>query len=172
MVRSFNHSIVCPSVRPNNLCLAVMLLKLRSFVRLNIRSLLRSFIIPIHLPFIRTIHRSFIRTIHHSLDRSWSLFIVHRIVHPTIHRYYSSFIRSPYIQLLIPQWWSAHLRPARPISQLYKLRWLIILPVRTSRLVIHPIIAPSWARLTLRFFWIRLPKRNTNHVCKDTSSII
>jgi hypothetical protein len=39
--RSSDRSIVCPFVRPNNLCSAVMLPKFRSFVR----SIIRSFIV-------------------------------------------------------------------------------------------------------------------------------
>jgi hypothetical protein len=40
----------------------------------------------------------------------------------TIYRYYSSIIRSPQISTTHPSCCPVHLRPARPISQLYKLR--------------------------------------------------
>jgi hypothetical protein len=39
----------------------------------------------------------------------------------TIHHYYSSIIRSPQISTTHPSCCPVHLRPARPISQLYKL---------------------------------------------------
>jgi hypothetical protein len=47
-----------------------------------------------------------------------SLFVV------TIYWYYSSIIRSPQISTTHPSCCPVHLRPARPIFQLYKLRWL------------------------------------------------
>jgi hypothetical protein len=49
---------------------------------------------------------------------SSSIFIV------TIHRYYSSIIRSPQISTTHPSCCPVHLRPARPIFQSYELRWL------------------------------------------------
>jgi hypothetical protein len=87
-VRSFDRSSFVHSlyfiVLPDNLYLAVMLPKFRSFVRPIIRSFVRSFIFPIHRSsFI--VHHSFIRTIHHHYSS-----LLFSII--TIHRYYSSMI--------------------------------------------------------------------------------
>jgi hypothetical protein len=134
-------------VRPNNLFPAIMLPKFRSFVRSIIRSFVHSFIVPIHrLSFVHTtIHHHysprifvivtiqryysplllFIATIHHCYYLSWLLFIddiYGNFFVVTIHRYYSSIIRSPQISTTHPSCCPVHLRPARPIFQSYKLR--------------------------------------------------
>jgi hypothetical protein len=115
-IRSSDHSIVRPFVRPNNLFPAVMLPKFRSFIR----SIIRSFIVPIHrssfvhspyssffqiifvLPLCcRNSDRLFVRSFDRSSVRSYFLFIVHHhyssfivrsyeLFNITIHRYYSS----------------------------------------------------------------------------------
>jgi hypothetical protein len=108
-----------------------MLPKFRSFVSPIIRSFVRSFIVPIHRSSsLFIVHRSFIWTIHHYYSESllfivtihqwylWQLFDV------TIHRYYSSIIRSPQISTTHLSCCPVHLRPARPIFQSYGLRWL------------------------------------------------
>jgi hypothetical protein len=104
-----------------------MLPKFRSFVRPIIQSFVRSFIVSIyrssslfivHRSAIRTIHHYyslllFIDTIHHRYYSSMisiitflsSLFII------TIHRYYSSIIRSPQISTTHPSCCPVHLRP-------------------------------------------------------------
>jgi hypothetical protein len=144
IVRSWSLFIVLP----DNLCPAVMLPKFRSFVRPIIRSFVRSFIVPIHrssfvhssyssfigrsydyspLLFIITIHWHysplllFCVTIHH---RYYSSMISSNFFVVTIHRYYSSISRSPQISTTHTSWCPVHLRPARPISQSYELRWL------------------------------------------------
>jgi hypothetical protein len=134
-VRSSDRS----SVRPNNPFHAVMLPKFRSFVR----SIIRSFIV--HSKFLFIVHHSFIRTIHHhyftvTIYRHYFTVTIYRYYLPslftvtiyrhylpllftvTIHRYYSSIIRSPQISTTHPSCYPVHLRPARPIFQLYKLR--------------------------------------------------
>jgi hypothetical protein len=144
MVSSFVRPIVRPFVRPNNHYSAVMLPKFRSFVRPIVRSFVRSFIIPIHRSsFVHTNYSS-------SIVRSYGLFTVHRIVRS----HYSSFIGS-FILLVI----------VHPIAQIFNCSSImlfsspktcqtnisvirtpvtvIFLPVRTSRLVNHPRIAPS-----------------------------
>jgi hypothetical protein len=75
--------------------------KFRSFVRSIIH---RSFIVPIHCSSF--VHR------HYSpfIVRSYELFTV------TIHRYYSSIIRSPQISTTHPSCCPVHLRPARPTN--------------------------------------------------------
>jgi hypothetical protein len=118
-----------------------MLPKFRSFVRPIIRSFVRSFIVPIHRSsslfivhhsFIRTIHHHyspllFIITIQHRFSSSSLLFIddiYGNLFVVTIHRYYSSIIRSPQISATHPSCCPVHLIPARPIFQSYELRWL------------------------------------------------
>jgi hypothetical protein len=125
-----------------------MLPKFRSFVRPIIRSFIRLFIVPIHrssfvhtnyLPslFTITIHRYYppllfiivtIRdTIHHCYYSSSLLFIddiYNYFFVVTIHRYYSSIIRSPQISTTHLSCCPVHLRPDRPILQSYELRWL------------------------------------------------
>jgi hypothetical protein len=149
-------SFVRPFVCPNNHCLAVMLPKLRSFVR--------SFIIPIHRSsFVHTNYSpfigSFIVTIHRSSDRSSYYSSLLFIVHPI-----AQIVNCSSIMLF-----SSPKTCQTNISVIRTLVTVIFLPVRTSRLVTHP---PSWARLTLGFFWTRLPKRKANHVCMDTPSIL
>jgi hypothetical protein len=126
-----------------------MLPKLRSFVRPIIRSFVRSFIVPIHRSsFVHLHYSSFIVrsyelltiTIHyyysslvftdtnHHCYYSLLLLFIYDIYNyffiVTIHRYYSSFIRSPQISTTHPSCCPVHLRPARPIFQSYELRWL------------------------------------------------
>jgi hypothetical protein len=157
MVRSSDHSIVRPFVRPNYPCPVVMLSKFRSFVRPIIRSFIRSFIVPIHrssfvhshyssfiVRFVRTIHHyysslPFTVTIHHCYYSSllFANTVYHRYYSSsllfiddiynyffvvTIHRCYSSIIRSPQISTSHPSCCPVHLRPAKPIFQSYKLR--------------------------------------------------
>jgi hypothetical protein len=109
------------------------------------RSFVRSFIVPIHRSFIRlfaiTIHRYyssllFTDTIHHRYysvllfiivtihRRYYSSMISSNFFVVTIHRYYSSISRSPQISTSHASCCPVHLRPARPIFQSYKLRWL------------------------------------------------
>ena len=79
------------------------------FVRSSDRS---SFVHSSYSSFIVTIHRSsFVHT-----NYSPSIFTI------TIHRYYSSIIRSPQISTTHPSCCPVHLRPARPIFQSYELR--------------------------------------------------
>jgi hypothetical protein len=107
IVRSSDHSIVRPSVHPNNLCPAVMLPKFRSFVRsLFVHSSYSSFIVrswslfivlpdnlcpAVMLPkfrsFVRPIIRSFVRSFIVPIHRSFI-----RLFTITIHRYYSSLL--------------------------------------------------------------------------------
>jgi hypothetical protein len=105
-----------------------MLPKFRSFVRAIIRSFVRSFIVPIHRSsFVHRHYSSFVHTtVHHYYSSllftvtihhryfssmitmttfSFSLFIV------TIHRYYTSIIRSPQISTTHPSCCPVHLRP-------------------------------------------------------------
>jgi hypothetical protein len=70
------------------------------------------------LLFIVTIHCHYYSSMISMIPFSSSLFTV------TIQRYYSSIIRSPQISTTHPLWCPVHLRPARPIFQSYKLRWL------------------------------------------------
>jgi hypothetical protein len=111
-----------------------MLPKFRSFVRPIIRSFVHSFIVPIHRSSFLFIVRSyelFTDTIHHRYY-SLLLFIIvttHRwylcsFFVVTIHHYYSSISRSPQISTTHTSWCPVHLRPARPIFQSSKLRWL------------------------------------------------
>jgi hypothetical protein len=81
-------------------------------------------------PFVHSSYSSFIVR---SCDYSPSLFTItiHRYYSSstlftivTIYRYYSSIIRSPQISTTHPSCCPVHLRPARPIFQLYELRWL------------------------------------------------
>jgi hypothetical protein len=121
--------------------------------------------------------RSFIIPIHHSFVRpivcSYELFTVHQIVH----NHYSSLL---FIVCLIARIfnYSSIIMIKSPktcqtnISVIRTLVTMIFLPVRTSRLVTHPRIVPSWAHLTLRFFRTRLPKRKANHVYMDMVSIL
>jgi hypothetical protein len=132
----------------------------------------RSFIITIHrLSFVHTNYSSFI-------VRLYKLFIIHRLFVITIHRssdrssYYSSFIWSLNYSIAHPSCCLAHLRPARPIYIIRTRVTVIFLTLRTSRLVTHHRIALSWARLTLRFFRTRLPKRKADHVYMDMVSIL
>jgi hypothetical protein len=114
-----------------------MLPKFRSFVRPIIWSFVRSFIVPIHRLFIVTIHHSwfvrthyspslFIVTIQHHYYSSLLFIddIYGNLFAVTIHRYYSSIIRSPQISTTHPSCCPVHLRPARPIFQPYEPRWL------------------------------------------------
>jgi hypothetical protein len=113
----------------------------------------------VHHSLIVTIHRPFTWTIHHS---------------SFVHNHYSSLL---FIIRLITQLFncSSIMMFCSPktsqtnILVIWTLVTVIFLPVRTSRLVTHP---PSWACLTLRFFWARLPKRKVNHVCMGTLSIL
>jgi hypothetical protein len=111
-------------------------------VRPIIRSFVRSFIVPIHrssfvhtnysplLFIIVTVHRYYSSTllfnvsIHHYYSSSL-LFIddiygYYSII--TIHRCYSSIVRSTQISTTHPSCCPAHLRPTGPIFQSYKLR--------------------------------------------------
>jgi hypothetical protein len=135
-------SSVRPFVRPNNLCSAVMLPKFRSFVRSIIRSFVRLFDHSIVCPFVHNSYSSFVHSHYSSfIGRSYSplLFIdnIHHCYYSsllfiddiyryffvvTIHRYYSSIIRSPQISTTHPSCCLVHLRPARPIFQSYELR--------------------------------------------------
>jgi hypothetical protein len=108
-------------VLADNLCPAVMLPKFRSFVRPTIRSFVRSFIVTIH-------RSSFVHTpIHHYYSLLlFTIAIQHCYYSPvlfidvicgnlfvvTIHRYYSSIIRSPQISTTHPSCCLVHLRPA------------------------------------------------------------
>jgi hypothetical protein len=100
IVRSSDHSIVRPFVRPANLCPAVMLPKFRSFVRPIIRLFVRSFVQIIfscryaaEIPIVRSSDHSIVRPFVHS---SYSLFIVraYELFTITIHHYYSSLLFS------------------------------------------------------------------------------
>jgi hypothetical protein len=161
---------------------------IRSFVRSFIVPIHRSFIVPIHCSFLRTIihHYSssflFTVTIHHCYYSSMmsispvlsSLLFTVTIHHHyyssmisigTIHRYYSSIIRSPQNSTTHPSCCPVHLRPARPTFQSYELRWLWFFSSKNF-LSGHPSqISPSWARLTLRFFRTRLTNSDSNNSC-------
>jgi hypothetical protein len=118
-----------------------------SFVHSSLFIVHRSFIVPIHrssfvhttihchyspLLFTVTIYRYYshtlfiIVTIYHYY--SSSLLFIDDIYNyfpiATIHRYYSSIIRSPQISTTHPSCCPVHLRPARPIFQSYGLQWL------------------------------------------------
>jgi hypothetical protein len=107
-----------------------MLPKFRSFVRPIIWSFVRSFIVPIHRSSF--VHHHYSSFIVRSYDYSPSLFTItiHRYYLPTqfiivtihrwylqllfvvtIHRYYSSIIRSPQISTTHPSCCPVHLRP-------------------------------------------------------------
>jgi hypothetical protein len=165
--------VVCSFVRPNNLCSAVMLPKFWSFVG----PIVRLFIIPIHRSFIRTIyHSSFIHNPYSSfIVCSDELFTVKRIIHNHYSSFIILFIVTPIAQIFN---FSSIMMISSPktyqtnISVIRTPGTMIFLLVRTSRLVTHPRIAPSLARLALRFFRNMLPKWKEKHVCMDTPSIL
>jgi hypothetical protein len=81
----------------------------------------------------------------------------------TIHRYYSSIIQSPQISTTHPSCCPVHLRPARPISQLYKLRWLWF-SFQWELPIWSPILGFSkLSTLNLRFLRTRLPNSDSNN---------
>jgi hypothetical protein len=81
----------------------------------------------------------------------------------TIHRYYSSIIRSPQISTTHPSCCPVYLRPARPISQLYKLRWLWFF-FQWELPIWSPILGFSkLSTLNLRFLRTRLPNSDYNN---------
>jgi hypothetical protein len=81
----------------------------------------------------------------------------------TIHRYYSSIIRSPQISTTHPSCCPVHLRPAKPIFQLYKLRWLWF-SFQWELPIWSPILGFSkLSTLNLRFLRTRLPNPDSNN---------
>jgi hypothetical protein len=125
-------------------CPAVMLSKFRSLVRPFVHSSYSSFIVRSYELFTINIHHyysSLLSTviIHHRYYSSSLLFTgtIHHFYYSsmisiitfslslsivTIHRYYSSIIRSPQISATHPSCCLVHLRSARPIFQSYELR--------------------------------------------------
>jgi hypothetical protein len=160
-----------------------MLPKFRSFVR--------SFIVTIHHSFIQTIHHHYsvllftvailccyylltmfiIVTIHHYYSPLQFIIVtIHRwylslLFGVTIHRYYSSIIRSPQISTTHSSCCPVLLRPARPIFQSYKLRWLWFSSSKNFPSGHPSQVSPSWARLSLRFLRTRLPNSDSNNSC-------
>jgi hypothetical protein len=112
---SSDHSIVRPFVHSSYLPF---------IVRSSSLFIVHSYDYSSSLLFVATIHRHysssllFIDGIYNTF--SSSLFTVTIFV--TIHRYYSSIIRSPQISTTHPSYCPVHLRPARPICQSYELR--------------------------------------------------
>jgi hypothetical protein len=149
-VRSSDRSIVHPSIRSNNYCSAVVLPKFRSFVRPIVHNPYSSFIVRSYELFIVHHHYSsfIVRSYDYSLFivRSYGLFIVHHSFIITIHSSSLLFIVRPIAQLFncssvmmisSPKTCQTNISVIRtPVT-------VIFLPVRTSRLVTHPIIAPS-----------------------------
>jgi hypothetical protein len=150
-----------------------MLPKFRSFVR--------SFIVPIHCSsFVHRHYSSFI-------VRSYELFTI------TIHHYYSTLLFSIvtihcyYSSMISVATFSPSLFIDHPITPNFNYSSVMLssppktsqtnIPViRTSVTVIflpvgnflsgHPSqVSPSWARLTLRFLWTRLPNSDSNNYC-------
>jgi hypothetical protein len=81
----------------------------------------------------------------------------------TIHRYYSSIIRLPQISTTHPSCCLVHLRPARPIFQLYKLRWLWF-SFQWELPTWSPILGFSkLSMLNLRFLRTKLPNSDSNN---------
>jgi hypothetical protein len=81
----------------------------------------------------------------------------------TIHRYYSSISQWPQISTTHPSCYLVHLRPARPIFQLYKLRWLWF-SFQWELPIWWPILGFSkLSTLNLRFLWTRLPNSDSNN---------
>jgi hypothetical protein len=101
-------------------------------------------------------------TIHH---RYYSSMISSNFFVVTIHRYYSSISRSPQISTTHTSWCPVHLRPARPVFQSYELHDYDF-PSSGNFPSGHPSqVSPSWARLTLRFLWTRLPNSDSKNSC-------
>jgi hypothetical protein len=96
----------------------------RSFVRSFDRSSVCSeslFIVRSYDYSTFIVHLSFIHS-HYSPFIVSFIVTIHRIVQLTIHRYYSSLVRSPTYSNAHPSYCPAHLRLARPIFQSYELR--------------------------------------------------
>jgi hypothetical protein len=168
MVRSFDRSIVCPFVHPNNLYPAVMLPKFWSFVR--------SFIVPIHhSSFVHSPYSSFFQIIFvlplccwnsdHSFVRSFdrssfvhsSYSIVHRSFIVPIHR--SSFVHSPYFIVLpynlypavmLPKFWSF----VRPIIRSFVRSFIV--PIHLHRSFIATIHRLSFVHMNYSHHYLPL----------------
>jgi hypothetical protein len=154
-----------------------MLPKFRSFVRPIIRSFVRSFIVPIHRSSsLFIVHRSFIQLFTITIHHYYSSLLFSTV---TIHRWYLwQPFRCHYSSLLFidhpitPNFNCSSVMLSSPpktsqthIPVIRTLVTVIFLPVGNFPSGHPSQISSSWACLTLRFLWTRLPNSDSNNSC-------